>query len=132
MKRIGMGVAVALISLAGTIGLAGAQTKRAAGGVQAGTAASMVRGPQDGEGLFKARCGYCHLAGGTGTMMLERRLGKDKALLAERTDLDADYVKAVARHGLNSMPTITRVEVTDAELNRIAAFLADPEKGKGR
>lgn len=80
--------------------------------------------PDTGERAFHARCGYCHETGGTGTMMLERRLGSAKALLAGRTDLKAPYVRGVVRRGLKSMPAISRVEVTDAELDRIAAFLA--------
>jgi mono/diheme cytochrome c family protein len=82
--------------------------------------------PDTDERLFRARCGYCHEADGTGTMMLERRLGKSKALLAARGDLQPAYVRGVVRHGLKSMPAISRVEVTDPELARITAFLARP------
>jgi mono/diheme cytochrome c family protein len=81
---------------------------------------------EEGNKLFRARCGYCHLAGGTGTIMLERRLGKDRALLGERTDLTADYVKKIARVGINGMPPHTRIEVPDSELELIAAFIARP------
>jgi mono/diheme cytochrome c family protein len=80
----------------------------------------------EGEKLFHARCGYCHLAGGTGTIMLGRRLGKDHALLGERTDLTAEYVKKITRVGLNSMPPHTRIEVPDTELDLIAAYIARP------
>ncbi|MDR3721256.1 MAG: cytochrome c [Candidatus Acidoferrales bacterium] len=80
----------------------------------------------EGEKLFRARCGYCHLAGGTGTIMLGRRLGKDHALLDQRTDLTAAYVKTITRVGLNSMPPHTRIEVPDTELDLIAAFIARP------
>ncbi len=77
-----------------------------------------------GETLFLARCGLCHLERGTGTIMLGRRLGADHALLAERTDLRADYVRAIVRHGFNSMPALTRVEVNDTELDAIASYLS--------
>ena len=80
----------------------------------------------EGDKLFHARCGYCHLAGGTGTIMLGRRLGKDRALLAERTDLTAEYVKKITRVGINGMPPHTRIEVPDSELDLIAAFIARP------
>ena len=79
--------------------------------------------PPGGERLFYGRCGYCHVEGGTGTLMLARRLGADRSLLARRTDLQAAYVKGVVRGGLNSMPKLTRVEVTDGELDQIAAYL---------
>jgi mono/diheme cytochrome c family protein len=79
---------------------------------------------EEGNKLFHARCGYCHLAGGTGTIMLGRRLGKDRALLETRTDLTTAYVKKITRVGLNSMPPHTRIEVPDTELDLIAAYLA--------
>ncbi|MXO66826.1 c-type cytochrome [Altericroceibacterium endophyticum] len=75
------------------------------------------------EALFLRKCGICHSKGGTGTMMLERRLGAENALLAERTDLTPEYIAAVVRHGLNSMPPITRVELTDAQLRDVSFYL---------
>jgi mono/diheme cytochrome c family protein len=84
----------------------------------------------EGDKLFHARCGYCHLAGGTGTIMLGRRLGKDRALLAERTDLTAEYVKKITRVGINGMPPHTRIEVPDSELELIAAFVARPPSAR--
>ena len=76
-----------------------------------------------GHDLFMARCGKCHLEGGTGTFMLGRRLGQDKALLEDRTDLNPAYVHRVVRHGMNSMPWFTPVELTDADLAAITAYL---------
>ncbi|MEI9965482.1 MAG: cytochrome c [Caulobacteraceae bacterium] len=77
-----------------------------------------------GRGLFLDKCGKCHLEGGTGTFMLGRRLGKDKALLEDRTDLNPAYVRRVVRHGVNSMPWLTPVELPDADLAAIASYLA--------
>lgn len=85
----------------------------------------------EGKALFNARCGYCHLTGGTGTLMLGRRLGKDKALLAARTDLSAEYIKKITRVGINSMPPHTRIEVPDSELDLIAAYLTRPASERG-
>ena len=85
----------------------------------------------EGKALFNARCGYCHLAGGTGTLMLGRRLGKDKALLAARTDLSVEYIKKITRVGINSMPPHTRIEVPDSELDLIAAYLTRPQSQRG-
>jgi mono/diheme cytochrome c family protein len=76
-----------------------------------------------GQALFDLRCGICHAAGGTGAFMLGRRLGTDNALLAQRTNLTADYVEYVVRRGINSMPVFTRVELTDAELALVVAYL---------
>lgn len=86
--------------------------------------------PLDGKALFLDRCGYCHLPMGPGTITLQRRFSPDQALLANRTDLQAEYVKTIARHGLNSMPPINRVEVSDPELNAIARWLAKGPKGR--
>jgi len=122
MSRVALTFIAGLAAVTGAIGLVQAQDRQVAAPVAPAA-------PMTGEALFKAKCGYCHLAGGTGTMMLERRLGKDKALLGERSDLPADYVKAVARGGINSMPTITRVEVNDEELDLIAAFIASDKSG---
>ena len=76
-----------------------------------------------GEVLYRSHCGLCHEPGGTGTFMLSRRLGRERALLVGRTDLTDGYVTQVVRHGLMSMPRFTRVELTDAELASIAAYL---------
>jgi mono/diheme cytochrome c family protein len=83
--------------------------------------------------LFSNRCGSCHLAGGMGTNMLTKlrvAAGEPPAsgLLANRTDLTQTYVKSVVRHGIRAMPRLTRVEVTDAELDAIAQFLGKAGK----
>ena len=81
---------------------------------------------EEGKKLFHARCGYCHLVGGTGTIMLARRLGKDRSLLEERTDLSADYIKKITRVGINGMPPHNRIELPDSELDSIAIYLTRP------
>ena len=86
-------------------------------------AAADLAGQDPGRALFLERCGKCHLDGGTGTFMLGRRLGKDKALLEDRADLNPGYVRRVVRHGVNSMPWFTPVELPEAELDAIAAYL---------
>jgi mono/diheme cytochrome c family protein len=87
----------------------------------------------DGEALFSNHCGYCHLAGGMGTNLLTKQrmmAGEppEKGLLVNRTDLTADYVKSVVRMGKVAMPRLTKVDVTDAELDAIAAYLAKGKK----
>lgn len=79
-----------------------------------------------GQELFDTLCGICHEAGGTGAIMLSRRLGKDRSILATRTDLDSDYVHRIVRAGIGSMPPFSRIEVTDSELDSIAAYLTRP------
>ena len=87
---------------------------------------------QDGKALFTNKCGYCHLDGGMATnllvgQMLESGRTPNEALLANRDDLTAEYVEYIVRNGKVAMPIISRVEVTDAELHAIAAYL-----GKGK
>jgi mono/diheme cytochrome c family protein len=118
MKIATVSAAIALASL----------TMAAAGMGQARPASAA---PQDedsatsGEALFLRECGMCHLPGGTGTMMLERRLGEERALIAQRGDLPPQYIELAVRRGVNSMPTITRVELPDAELHAIIDYLTD-------
>lgn len=82
----------------------------------------------DGKLAFEVHCGYCHLTGGMGTNLLTKQrmaLGEtpDKGLLVNRTDLTADYVKTVVRQGKNAMPPQTKVDITDSELDAVAAYL---------
>lgn len=83
---------------------------------------------RDGKALFENHCGYCHLAAGMGTnLLVKQRLAVGAspatALLANRDDLTADYVKGVVRMGKMAMPPQTRVDITDAELDSVAAYL---------
>jgi mono/diheme cytochrome c family protein len=95
----------------------------AAGAAETPTAAAAATPAADGKALFARRCGICHLADGGGTWMLERRLGKAQSLLESRTDLQAPYIRLIARRGLNGMPRFTRVELPDADLEAVAAYL---------
>ena len=52
----------------------------------------------------------------------------ENGLLTNRKDLTVDYVKSVVRMGKVAMPRQTRVDVTDAELDAIAAYLAKAGK----
>jgi mono/diheme cytochrome c family protein len=81
----------------------------------------------DAKELFRVKCGVCHGPGGTGTFMLERRLGKGRGLLEERRDLDRALILHVARHGLQSMPAFSRAELPDSELQVIADYLTKRE-----
>jgi mono/diheme cytochrome c family protein len=88
-----------------------------------------LTGERNGEALFSNRCGACHLAGGMGTNLLTKermalREPPQSGLLANRKDLTRAYVKVVVRRGKLAMPPLTRVDVTDAELDAIARYLA--------
>jgi len=62
--------------------------------------------------------------------MLARRLGKERSLLAERTDLTAPYIQKITRVGINSMPPHNRIEVPDSELDLIAIYLTRPASAR--
>ena len=91
-------------------------------------AGDRLEGGKDGAALFSNRCGACHLAGGMGTNLLTKQRmaageSPESGLLANRKDLTQTYVKAIVRRGKLAMPRLTRVEVTDAELDSIAKYL---------
>ena len=50
--------------------------------------------------------------------------GTKPAALVEWTDLQAETVKVVVRHGITVMPQFRKTEISDAELNALAAYLA--------
>jgi hypothetical protein len=52
----------------------------------------------------------------------------ENGLLTNRNDLTADYIKSVVRMGKVAMPRQTRVDVTDAELDAVAAYLTKADK----
>jgi mono/diheme cytochrome c family protein len=88
---------------------------------------------KNGEALFSNRCGACHLAGGMGTNLLTKErmaAGEppESGLLSNRKDLTRAYVEVVVRRGKLAMPRLTRVDVTDAELDAIARYLAKPRE----
>jgi mono/diheme cytochrome c family protein len=80
--------------------------------------------PASGKEVFEHYCIQCHGPGDwPGTLQLARTRGKDKALLAERTDLAPDYVRTIVRHGFRSMPPFTPSDLTDAKLKVLVEFL---------
>jgi len=83
-----------------------------------------------GAETFRMECAMCHRGFSTGVLMLERRLGKEYAILEERKDLNPDYIRAVVRNGLINMPAFSKVELTDEELDEIAAYLARNNKAR--
>lgn len=91
-------------------------------------AGDRLAGDQDGADLYSNRCGACHLIGGMATNLLTKQrtmMGEpaENGLLTNRADLTRTYVSHVVRHGKMAMPPLTRVEVTDAELDAIARYL---------
>lgn len=94
------------------------------------TAAYVPKPPADtAEGIFARQCAYCHAPGDDhpGTLQLRTTRGEDFAVLVDRTNLTEDYVKYIVRHGLNGMPPFTPTTLSDADLDKLAAYLAKAE-----
>jgi len=76
-----------------------------------------------GRTLFNESCAFCHGERGHATTLLAKRLGADNAVLDKRTDLSVELIRRVVRHGINSMPWYRRAELSDRDLDSIAAYL---------
>ena len=79
-------------------------------------------GATGGEALYVEHCAACHAPNGMGTGLLGRT--RPVALLELRDNLTAPYVVLAARNGIGNMPAIPRGEVSDAQLQAIADYLA--------
>jgi mono/diheme cytochrome c family protein len=89
--------------------------------------------PNSGQGKpkgyvqYQNYCEACHGKGADkpGTVALETKYqGKKPALLEQRTDLTREAVKAFVRNGIFVMPRSRKTEISDADLDAIADYLA--------
>ncbi len=109
-----------------------AAVEAASGAVPAPPPVASVNDDVDaGARMYEHLCLPCHAAGGgyAGTMRLGERLGIEKSVLLERNDLAHEYVKTVVRQGLQMMPPFRPSEITDAELDTLAAYVVANEAG---
>jgi len=96
---------------------------------------------QRGREVFQQRCAACHAAipkdgigppylpAMAGTQALQARYkGAKPAELEQRTDLTADFVKAIVRGGLNSMPFFRPTELSDDDLSALGAYLTRKQR----
>jgi len=78
---------------------------------------------------FDHWCVPCHTPGpghpGTQGLQIKYRGTDVNPVLADRTDLTPEVVKTFVRQGILSMAPFRKTEITDAELDALAAFLAD-------
>jgi len=83
---------------------------------------------QRGKEVYDHWCTPCHApgAGHPGTQSLEIKYrGELPSVLEEREDLTREYVRTMVRGGILMMAPFRKTEVTDAQLDDIAAYLAD-------
>jgi mono/diheme cytochrome c family protein len=107
------------------------------------SAAGALKDPREQRGreVFQQRCTACHAAipkdgigppympAMAGTQALQARYkGAKPAELEQRTDLTADFVKAIVRGGLNSMPFFRPTELGDDDLSALGAYLTRKQR----
>lgn len=82
-----------------------------------------------GHKVYDKWCFPCHGTGPgkPGTDSLRAR-GQNPAVLEERTDLTPQTIKTFVRHGVLFMPTFRKTEISDADLDAIAAYLTRNNK----
>jgi len=87
-----------------------------------------------GKQVYEYWCLPCHGTGlglpgfaelpGTQQLRIKYRDTAISPLLAERTDLVPEFVKVIVRQGVSFMPQFRKTEISDAELEALAAYLA--------
>ena len=80
-----------------------------------------------GEAVYQKWCAPCHAPGIThpGTHALMTKYdGIKSGVLLEWKDLPAVTVKYWVRHGISVMPHFRKTEISDAELEQLARYLA--------
>lgn len=88
-------------------------------------AAKAVVAGNGGKKLFELHCVSCHGAGPghPGTQRLGERVGEERAALLSRGELPPDYIKLVVREGFKLMPPFRPTEITDSQLDALAAYV---------
>jgi len=98
----------------------------------AGSAAVWAQEPAEpgltrGSDVFQYWCAPCHAPGpqhpGTQALAALYR-GEKPAALEERTDLAPEITRTFVRTGVSVMPPFRKTEISDADLEALAAYLA--------
>jgi len=93
----------------------------------------VVRADHPGRVIFERQCAPCHgtTPGGDGTPMLPATMtlaskyeGALPAPLELRDDLGADAIRLFVRQGSGAMPMFRKAELSDADIDRIAGYIA--------
>ena len=84
-----------------------------------------------GKATYENWCATCHAGGpveggrllpGTSSLLMKYK-GQRPGALDERTDLLAPYIQVIVRQGTGGMPFFRKTEVSNKELDDIAAYL---------
>lgn len=88
----------------------------------------------NGKVVYDKWCAPCHgpvgpgrgsapgMLPGTAALTVKHK-GRAPAVLTERTDLTAGFIRLVVRQGLFGMPITRKTEISDAELEDVVAYL---------
>ena len=82
---------------------------------------------QKGKQVYDYWCWNCHGegVGKPGTAALQAKYkGSKPAILDQRTDMTPSSTKFYVRKGVSIMPPFRKTEITDADLDALAAYLA--------
>jgi (+)-pinoresinol hydroxylase len=82
---------------------------------------------EEGKQVYQYWCWNCHGegAGKPGTQALAAKYKSSKpAILDQRTDLTPTLTKFFVRKGISIMPPFRKTEISDAQLDSLAAYLA--------
>ena len=81
-----------------------------------------------GAAVYEHWCAPCHAPGpghpGTQSLQIKYR-GEIPPVLEDREDLTPEFVRTMVRGGILMMAPFRKTEVTDAELDDIAAYLTE-------
>ncbi len=89
---------------------------------------------EEGKQVYQYWCWNCHGegVGKPGTQALAAKYkGSKPAILDQRTDLTPNVTKIFVRRGVSIMPFFRKTEISDAQLDALAAYLAR-EHAKGQ
>ena len=96
------------------------------GGVR--TAEAQTAAAERGKAVYDHWCTPCHAPGpghpGTQSLQVKYR-GEIPPVLEDREDLTPEFVRTMVREGILMMAPFRKTEVTDAELDDIAAYLTE-------
>jgi mono/diheme cytochrome c family protein len=118
---------------------AGILTALAVAVLQCGTAAAQeAASAERGRARFEHSCAPCHGAGigddgramlpGTDALRIKYQ-GALPALLEQRTDLNVEAIRTFVRRGTWSMPPFRPTEITERDIEDIAAYLRQSSGG---
>lgn len=77
---------------------------------------------------YHTACATCHVEGGFGARVLADRAGRERSVLHEGTPLPGAALRAIVRGGLGHMPAMSKVDVSDAELDAIVIYLTRDQR----